>query len=222
MISSRRIEIVIRFVAIGMRKGMTVIKRINRKWLLISILIVVATLPVIYIRSHPLVFNESLWRHAHCIKIAGLALEMYAQSNSGRFPSDSKGYGNALLLLNDEDYFALTGPGYDVEAFHVAKKNGLCLSEKECGRVYVQGLTKRSNPELALLFDKLATPGGDHCHLPRRLWAPSGREVLFVGGDIGFVEETEWADFAMRQVDLLLKEGFRREEAERLFSVDAE
>jgi hypothetical protein len=29
-----------------------------------------------YVRSNPLVFNESLWQHAHCMKQAGLALSV--------------------------------------------------------------------------------------------------------------------------------------------------
>src|SRR5262249_54228306 len=137
------------------------------RWVLL-VLLVLGGLAVLYVRSHPLVFNESLWQHAHCIKIAGLELERYAEENKGKFPHHPGGYGNALLLLSEDCFFALTGPGYDAAAFHAAKRNGRDLAEEECGRVYVQGLTKKSNPEIALLFDKLPTPGGDHCHFPQR------------------------------------------------------
>src|SRR5258708_7490107 len=84
-------------------------------------------------------------------------------------------YGNALLLLDEGCYFALTGPGYDAAAFHVAKRSSTELNEGDCGRVYVQGLSKKSHRGIALLFDKVPTPGGDHCHFPQRLWAPLGR-----------------------------------------------
>jgi hypothetical protein len=172
----------------------------------------------IYVWANPLVFNESLWRHAHCMKIAGLQLEFFAADHDGKFPSHPKGYGNALLLLDANLYFALTGPGYTANAFHEARRNNRELSEDECGRVYVQGLTKKSNPEIALLFDKQPTPGGDHCHFPVRLWAPLGREVWTVGGGLLFVRESEWPALAKKQVELLVQEGFERREGERLFA----
>lgn len=130
---------------------------------------------VVSVRTHPLVFMDT---HAHCIKAAGLALAQYASVHQGRFPFHHKGYGNALLLL-DEGYFqTLTGPGYDAAPFREAKRTGKELLETECGRIYIQGLTEESNREIALLFDKLSTPGGDHCHLPFRLWAALGRNEL--------------------------------------------
>jgi hypothetical protein len=113
---------------------------------------------------------------------------------------------------------ALTGPGYDAAPFHQAKQEGKHLPEEACGRVYVQGLTKKSNAGLALLFDKLPSPGGDHCPMPFRLFAPLGREVWFVGCGHQFIKESEWPAFAARQVELLVEEGFPRDEAERLFS----
>jgi hypothetical protein len=186
------------------------------RWVLLAFF-AVTVLAVLYVRANPLVFNESLWQHTHCIKIAGLELEGYAGVNGGKFPSHPKGYGNALLLLNENCYFALTGPGYDAAPFHEAKSSGRHLPEDSCGRVYLQGLTKKSDSQIVLLFDKLPTPGGDHCHFPARLWAPLGREVWFVGGHSGFVKERDWPDFAKRQIELLAKDGFSPEEAERLF-----
>jgi hypothetical protein len=156
--------------------------------------------------------------HRHCIVCAGLALQEYAGAHQGRFPFDPKGYGNALLLLDEACFHNVTGPGYDPEPFSEAKNSGQELAEEKCGRVYVQGLTTKSNRKIALLFDKLPTPGGDHCHLPMRLWAPLGREVYLVGSEHLFVEESEWPEFASNQVELLVKEGFERKEAERLFA----
>lgn len=160
-----------------------------------------AMLAALYAHANPLIFNESFWGHAHCIKIAGLTLSSYAHSHDGRFPYDARGYGNALLLLDEEVYFTLTGPGYSATPFHDAKKSGKQLPEEECGRVYVQGLTIDSNPEIALLFDKLPTPGGDHCHFVARFWAPLGREVWTVGGGSTFVREREWPEFKRNQVE---------------------
>jgi hypothetical protein len=183
-------------------------------WFLLTVALLVAVV-WIYVRTHPLVFMKA---HTHCIKFAGLQLEQYASEHEGRFPSHPKGYPNALLLLDEDCFHALTGPGYDAAPLREAKRMGKELAEEDCGRVYIQGLTKNSNPEIALLFDKLPTPGGDHCHLPVRLWAPLGREVWLVGTGHTFVRESEWPEFARKQVELLVREGFERQEAERLFA----
>jgi hypothetical protein len=184
------------------------------RWLLVLALL--ALLCVYYVKTHPLVFMET---HAHCIKFAGSEMQEYAFQHEGRFPYHPKGYGNALLLMDEECYHALTGPGYDPAVFYEAKHSGRDLSEEECGRVYIQGLTTKSDYRIALLFDKLPTPGGDHCHLPWRLWAPLCREVWLVGCTLLRVTENEWPDFAREQVELLVKEGFPRQEAERLYDL---
>ena len=156
--------------------------------------------------------------HRHCIKFAGMELVRYAQDHDGRFPTHPSGYGDALLLLDEESWASLTGPGYNTSAFQEAKATGRGLPEALCGRVYIQGLSRRSSPTVAVLFDKLATPGGDHCHLPMRLVATRGREVLFIDGHFEFVPDADWPAFAERQVDLLVSEGVRRDEAERLYA----
>src|SRR5437588_344947 len=133
-----------------------------RRWR--GILVFAGTLILLlclYVRSRPDVFNESFLGHAHCIAVAGMELLNYASAHSGKFPYSPEGYGNALLLLPEEIYHALTGPGYGSKAFFDAKGEKKNLSEEECGRVYVQGLTVKSNPNIALLFDKHPTPGGD-------------------------------------------------------------
>lgn len=188
----------------------------RRKWLwLLMLVVLLVILGERYVHTHPLVFIET---HAHCITCAGLELNGYAGEHNGQFPFDPKGYGNALLLLHEDYFNCLTGPGYDAAAFHDAKRTGRDLPDEECGRVYIQGLSKKNNPEIALLFDKLPTPGGDHCFLPARLWAPLGREVCCVGGMHMFIHEKDWPEFTKTQVELLTKEGFKREEAERLFA----
>lgn len=184
-----------------------------KRWLVI--LALVAILIVGYLWTHPLVFIDA---HRHCIGFAGLRLLQYAGEHEGRFPFHPKGYGNALLLMDEECFYALTGPGYDEAALVEAKRARRELSEEDCGRVYIQGLTKKNNPDIVLLFDKLPTPGGDHCQLPRRLWAPLSREVLLVGGQWTMITESDWPEFAKKQVELLAAEGFDREEAERLFA----
>lgn len=135
-----------------------------------------------------------------------------------RLPDHPGGYGDALFLLPEDTWYALTGPGYDEVPFREAKAAGRGLPEDACGRVYVRGLTTSSDPRAVILFDKLATPGGDHCQLPARLFAARGREVLGVGGSIQFVPEDDWPAFATEQVEVLVRAGVLRAEAERLYA----
>ena len=171
-----------------------------------------------YLQSHSLVFNESFWSHAHCIKGGGMSLQTYAHEHAGRFPFHTNGYGDALLLVNAGWDAALTGPGYDTRVFDRARKTGEDANEIEFGRVYVQGLSVTDPPEIAILFDKIPTPGGDHCHMLRRLFAPLGREVWTIGSGMRFVPETEWSSYSKAQIDMLVKAGISKEQAERYYS----
>src|SRR5438093_6417202 len=144
----------------------------------------------IYVRTHPLVFNESFWQHAHCAKQVGMALRMYAQDHNGAYPAHTNGYGDALLLLWDDagSPNLLTGPGYSDKVLAEAYTNKTDVPESQCGRVYIQGLREDSDPDIAVLFDKLPNPG-DHCNGPRRIWAPLRREVVLVDGSMRAILE---------------------------------
>jgi hypothetical protein len=171
----------------------------------------------IYVRTHPLVFNESFLGHAHCI--LQVDFRSYAEDHNGVFPVSSTGYGDALVLMSNYAHWSsLTGPGYNGGVFLSAFTNQTHAPESECGRVYVQGLTTNSNPEIAIFFDKLATAGGDHCHFHEKLFAPIGRELLTVNGHRRFIRESAWPQFAREQIELLIKEGFTRERAEAIYA----
>ena len=60
---------------------------------------------------------------------------------------------------------------------------------------------------------------GDHCHGPRRIWAPLRREVLLVDGRMQAILEKNWPAFANNQVELLVKAGFPRATAEAYYNV---
>lgn len=175
---------------------------------------------IYYIKTHPLVFNESFFEHAHCILQTGMAFNNYAADHDGHFPFDTNGYGKALLLLADYTgnfWACLTGPGYEGKVFEVAAESGGNIPEGECGRVYVQGLSATDNPKIALFFDKLPTPGGDHCHGFHRMFAPLAREVWTVGSSRQVVKESDWHAFAKEQVDLLVAAGISRTQAEEYY-----
>jgi len=169
-----------------------------------------------FVKSCPLIFNESLWEHAHCMPQAGLSLRTYALDHGGQFPTHTNGYGDALLLLGQEGpYYFLTGPGHDTRVFEKAWASKSNVDEALCGRVYVQGLSETNDPRIVTLFDKVAAPP-DHVHFPRRLWAGFVREVCFIHGSWRSVSVRLWPAFASEQIDLLVEAGFTREHAQKL------
>ena len=172
----------------------------------------------------PLVFNESVYGHRYCIKQVGLALKVYANDNHDNFPSHSGGYGDALLLLAvGRDNFIgaiplLTGPCYDWRVFEDAARTKGNVSETDCGRVYVQGLSQSNNPSIALIWDKQPTAGGDHCHGWAKLTAPLLREVSLLDGSMERILEKDWLAFARKQIELLVEAGIPRERAVALYT----
>lgn len=176
---------------------------------------------IFYVRTHPLVFNESFFEHAHCIVQTGLAFNTYASEHDGRFPADTNGYGNALLQLTNytANFWAcFTGPGYNGKVFEEAARTGQRIPEAECGRVYVQGLSETNDPDIALLFDKMPSPGGDHCQMLHRLTAPLSREVWTIRSGREVIRESEWRAYATNQIALLVAAGIPREQAEEYYS----
>lgn len=173
---------------------------------------------IYYIKAHPLVFNESLWQHAHCMPQAASSFRIYAGDNDGRFPYHTNGYGDALLMMTPERawFYYLTGPGYDTSAFEKALASGGDVDESRCGRVYIQGLSETNNARIAILFDKVAAPP-DHSHFPQRLRSRFVREVCFVDGSWETVPLQKWDGFARQQVDLLVEAGFTRKHAQQLY-----
>jgi hypothetical protein len=193
------------------------------KWLLICIgaLAICSGLAVYYIRTHPLVFNESFLGHAHCMKGGGIALQTYAAEHGDKYPYHTNGYGDALLLMTNEVcgwWESVTGPGYDAKPFLEALATGSHLPEEKCGRVYVQGLTTTDDPEIVLLFDKRPTPGGDHCHLFARMRHSLTREVWTINVGMNVVLERDWPAFSRHQIELLVAAGIPKAEAERLYA----
>jgi len=171
------------------------------------------------VKLNPLVFNESFFGHAHCIVQAGPEFRLYAEEHHGEFPKHPGGYGDALLLLPDSAFHSLAGPGYSDKAYHESRLRKTHLPEEKCGRVYVQGLCETNDPEIVILFDKIPTPGGDHCHGLNRLFAPLSREGLYLDGSRILVKERDWPAFSQKQIELLVRNGISKDEAERLYGL---
>lgn len=186
------------------------------------LVIVLGVAGIAYVKTHPLIFNESFFSHAHCIAAGGLTLLTYAKEHEGRFPFHTNGFGDALVLLlrsteSTNPYF-VTGACDDGRLFREALAKGTDVREELCSRVYVQGLWESNDHRIAILFDAHPSPGGDHCHLLRRIVAPPTREVAFVDGSHENIRESAWPQFAANQIDLLVQAGFARSNAEAIYA----
>src|SRR6185295_9535901 len=98
------------------------------------------------------------------------------------------------------------------EIFSEALKTGARIPEDKCSRIYIQGLSENNNPDVAILFDKKPTPGGDHF---RRPWGPLLREVCMLDGSMQVIREENWPSFSKNQIELLVQEGIERSTAKR-------
>jgi hypothetical protein len=194
----------------------------KRGKLKVALLITIAAVVGLFafVKLNPLIFNESFLGHAHCITQAGLALRFYANEHGGHYPTHTNGFGDAILpLIGTADAHPFTGPMFDASELLAAKATGRDVDESKLGRIYVQGLTETNNPAIAIMFDQLATPGGDHCHGLARLFSTAGREILWLDGTRDFVKSADWSAFAANQIALLVSEGIDLRTARRYYEM---
>jgi hypothetical protein len=165
------------------------------------------------------------YAHQHCIKQAAVSFLVYAEDHAGKLPYSTNGFGNALLLLaqneagDDPNYFAacthsLCGPGDDGHVLIEAFKNNAIVPEAQCSRVYIQGLSKTNNPQICILFDRDSCRGGDHSRSP---WGRRVREVCLLDGSMQVIPDEKWPEFSREQVGLLVAVGFSQTNALRYY-----
>ena len=148
-----------------------------------------------------------------------MAFRTYAMDHNGSLPSDTNGFGNALLLLVKSNYCGvgeITGPGDDGRVFREALKTGARIPEENCSRIYVQGLTETNNPSIAILWDKKSSHGGDHF---RRPWGPLLREACLLDGSMQVISEKDWSSFVSNQVEMLVQDGIPRTTALHYYEI---
>src|ERR1041385_1506636 len=165
-------------------------------------------------------FYAMKYAHRHCIKLAGLAFEIYQGEHKGQYPFSTNGFGNALLLLVKEDYLTTVGPicgsGDDGHIFKKALTNNSVVPEDQCSRIYIQGLSETNDPQICILFDRNSCPGGDHFRSPWP-WSRELREVCFLDGSMEVYSDENWPEFSRRQVELLIAAGFSQSNALRFY-----
>jgi hypothetical protein len=155
--------------------------------------------------------------HQHCIKVAGMAFEIYSSEHQGQLPFSTNGFGDALLILAKSDpsvINTLCGPDDDGHVFREALTNNLVVSEAQCSRVYIQGLSESNNPDICILFDRNSCKGGDHFRSP---WGHPLREACLLDGSMVIIRDKDWPEFSRKQVALLIAAGFAQTNALRLY-----
>ncbi len=156
--------------------------------------------------------------HKHCIKLVAMSLNNYAAVNAGQFPFHTNGYPQALVKwARFEPWIvpSLVGVDDDGSWLTAAVTSGVPVNETNCTRIYVQGLSTASNPQIAVLFDRYAVKGGDHFRgLPGQ---PFLREACFVDGSHEMIPVARWPAFASNQVQLLVQAGIPRATAEAYY-----
>lgn len=179
-------------------------KRPRKRDIIIWVLVVLACIAVPVYRW---VFPPA---HQHCMKQAVFIFLGYAIENGGQYPESERGWGDALLKFGSADDTESWIPyivGIDDDGSHLieALKRGTDVNEARCTRVYVQGLSEKSFPGTAILFDRDSEPGGDHF---RYRFSEPLREVLTVGGSHEMIKDRDWPDYVKKQKQLLRDQGF--------------
>jgi len=160
--------------------------------------------------------------HQHCIKESGVLLRFYEEAHNGQLPFDTNGFGDALMLLvkgtneGPENWRYVTGVGDDGSVFRAALVSGAHIPEEKCSRIYVQGLSEANDHNIAILFDRYSSHGGDHF---RRPWGPMVREVCLLDGSMQIIAEANWASFSSNQIELLVQNGVPRATAQHYYAL---
>lgn len=137
---------------------------------------------------------------SHCCdkQLMGV-LENYARDHGGRYPSGEKTPEASLSLLYPKyaPAYLLTGKTVPENVVRRILEQGQRLGPETCGWHYVEGLTVKDDPRLAIFWDKAGLG-----HDGERLSTP-GHWVQFIGWGSEFIPETEWAGFLEEQQKLL-------------------
>jgi hypothetical protein len=143
------------------------------------------------------------WSHC-CDKILAMSLEEYAVAHNGAYPSGER-WPEASLSLLYPKYLdiveILRGKTVPLDIVEKRLQKGEKLGPNSCGWHYVEGLTKKDDSRLGLVWDK--TGLGHNGQLLQK----GGHYVIFVNSDIKYINGKHWDEFEDLQEILLLKKG---------------
>lgn len=143
------------------------------------------------------------WSHS-CDKFLMLALARYAEAHGGAYPAGEATPEASLSLLYPfyvENAEILRGKTVPLDTVKAILESGERLGPDTCGWHYVEGLTLKDDPQLALCWDKVGLG-----HNGQRL-SDGGRTVLFVGCRQEYIPGAKWEAFLAEQKTLLEARG---------------
>lgn len=128
-------------------------------------------------------------------RIASKVISSGSASGGGAYPAggDTPEASLGQLYPNYANEYVLQGKTVPIEAVQAALTGGGRLDPDTCGWHYVEGLRNTDNRRLALVWDKVGLG-----HNGERLRA-GGHNVIFVGGEIEYIPETECNGFLGEQ-----------------------
>jgi hypothetical protein len=137
------------------------------------------------------------WSHS-CDKGLMFALMHYAQDHGGDHPKGEATPEASLSLLYPKyaNEYVLQGKTIPIETVQAALADGGKLGPDTCGWHYVEGLQDKDHRRFALVWDKVGLG-----HNGERLRS-GGHFVIFVGGEIEYIPESNWGDFLQEQEQL--------------------
>lgn len=173
--------------------------RLKTKLLFAALLVVACCVATVLYRKVAYPYGH----RAAVLRSMYFALLNYASDHDGSFPYSEKGNYEALQKLYPEYVFSgveLAGISGDVDAVVAALRNNSPLNQSLTSWVYVQGLKKDDDPNLAILWESRAGlyPNGKRNSF-------GGRAVLLVNGDITNVPAADWESFEKQQQQLRTK-----------------
>jgi hypothetical protein len=138
-------------------------------------------------------FNYPYGRTHCCLKLLGLALDSYAESHDGHFPTGGNCPEASLSLISREDLGigpeVLCGKTISAEKARRVLDRGALLGPDTCDWHYVEGLTLADDPRIALLWDKVGLG-----HFGERL-SGGGHSIWRLVGGEEVISEADWPEF---------------------------
>src|SRR6266571_9330734 len=170
--------------------------RLKAKLLFVALLVVACCVAAVLYRKVAYPYGH----RAAVLRSMYFALLNYASDHDGSFPNSEKGNYDALQKLYPEyapSGIELAGVSGNADAAVTALRNNTPLDQSLTSWVYVQGLKKDDDPNLAVLWE---SKRGLYPNGKRNSFG--GHAVLLISGNITNVPAADWESFLKHQEKL--------------------